>query len=103
MNIAEWLDQKEARGVDVSHIPLPEHLEYGEAPDETIFFKEIRNCSVLCPGDHPFSTVERFGRWYYSRGREKDNGPHTSKPQWWLFTRDRSLAVKTARAHIEEG
>jgi len=102
MKISKWLDQKEAEGVDVSHITLPEDLEFSEAPDETIFFKEIRNCSILCPGDHPFSTVERFGRWYYSRGRDKDNGPHTKKPQWRFFTKDKNLAVKTARAHIEK-
>lgn len=103
MNISNWLDEKEAEGVDVSHIKLPEYLENSEAPDETIFFKEIRACSILCTGEHPFSTVERFGRWYYSRGREKDNGPHTSRPQWWIFTKDKDLAIKTARSHIEKG
>lgn len=103
MRISRWLDEKESQGIDVSHIELPEDLENSEAPDETIFFKEIRNCSILCAGDHPFSTVERFGRWFCSRGREKDTGPHTAKPQWRLFTRDRQLAVKTAQAHIEAG
>jgi hypothetical protein len=102
MNISRWLDKKEAQGVDVSHIGLPEDLEYGEAPDETIYFREIRACSILCTGEHPFATVERFGHWFSSRGRDKENGPHTSKPQWRLFTRDKDLAVRTARAHIEE-
>jgi len=102
MNISQWLDEKEAEGVDVSHIALPDHMESSEAPDETIFFKEIRACSILCTGDHPFSTVERFGHWYYARGREKDNGPHTAKPQWWLFTKDKQIALKTARSHIGE-
>ena len=49
----------------------------------------------------PFATVERYGNWYYSRGREKDKGPHTAKPQWGLFTRDRDLALREARSRIE--
>lgn len=102
MNISEWLDRKEALGVDVSHIDLPADLANEEAPDETIYFKEIRSCGVLCPGDHPFATVERFGHWYYGRGREKEAGPHTTKPQWRLFTKDKDLAIKTAQSHIGE-
>ncbi len=101
MTISEWLDQKEALGVDVSHIVLPEDLASDEEPDETIYFKEIRPCSVLCTGTHPFATVERYGHWYLSRGREKEAGPHTSRPQWWLFTKDKNLALKTSREHIE--
>jgi hypothetical protein len=101
MNISEWLDKKEAQGIDVSHIVLPEDLAKEEEPDETIFFKEIRPCSILCPGNHPFATVERFGDWYYCRGREKEAGPHTVKPQWWMFTKDKELAIKTAKSHIQ--
>jgi len=101
MNISEWLDLKEALGLDVSHIVLPPELANEDEPDETIYFKEIRTCSVLCSGNHPFATVERFGHWFYSRGREKEPGPHTTKPQWWLFTKDKDLAVKTARLRIE--
>lgn len=101
MTISEWLDKKEAQGVDVSHISLPEDLASDEEPDETIYFKEIRSCGVLCTGTHPFATVERFGHWYQSRGREKEAGLHTSKPQWWLFTKDKNLALETARGHIE--
>lgn len=71
MNISQWLDRKESQGFDVSHAVLPTELEREEEPDETIFFKEIRPCSILCTGDHPFATVERFGRWYRSRGRER--------------------------------
>lgn len=102
MTISEWLDKQVARGIDVSYIKLPQDLISDEEPDETIFFKEIRTCGVLCTGDHPFATVERYGRWYYCRGREKEAGPHTSKPQWWLFTKDQDLAIKTAKAHIEK-
>jgi len=101
MNISEWLDQKEAQGVDVSRMVLPPDMANEEEPDETLYFKEIRICSVLCPGNHPFATVERFGHWYYSRGREKEAGQHTNKPPWWLLTKDKDLALKTARLHIE--
>jgi hypothetical protein len=101
MNISKWLDEKEAEGIDVSQIELPDDLVNDEAPEETIFFKEIRPCSILCTGSHPFATVERFGHWYYGRGRDKETGPHTTKQQWRMFTRDKDLAVKTAKSHIE--
>lgn len=101
MRISKWLDKKDAEGIDVSHIELPEELSNEEAPAETIFFKEIRPCSILCTGSHPFATIERFGDWFYCRGRDKESGPHTTRPQWWLFTKDSDLAFKTAKAHIE--
>ncbi len=101
MTISEWLDEKKAEGIDVSHIVVPDDLTNEEDPEETIFFKQIRTCSVLCTGQHPFATVERFGDWYYCRGREKETGPHTTQPQWWMYTKDRKLAVKTAKSHIE--
>ena len=101
MSISTWLDIKEAEGIDVSHIVLPDNLAKDEAPDETIFFKEIRPCTILCSGSHPFATVERFGHWYYCRGRDKEKGPHTTQPPWWMFTKDMHLAIKTAKAHIE--
>jgi hypothetical protein len=101
MSISKWLDRKEAEGIDVSHIELPENMLSDEAPAETIFFKEIRPCSILCPGSHPFATVERYGHWFYCRGRDRETCPHTTKPQWWMFTRDIELAFKTAKARIE--
>lgn len=101
MNISEWLDKKDSEGLDVSHIELPDDLAYDEVPDETIYFKQIRPCGILCPGNHPFSTVERFGHWYYCRGQDKEAGIHSSEMRWRLFTKDRELAVKTARSHIE--
>ena len=103
MNISKWLDKKEAEGIDVSQIILPDDLAIEEAPDETIYFKEINTCGILCAGSHPFSTIERFGHWYYCRGREKEAGRHTTKTQWWLFTKDIALATKTAKSHIEKG
>ena len=101
MSISGWLDEKEALGFDVSQIVLPDDLAYDEAPEETIFFEEVHPCGILCTENHPFSTVERFGRWYYSRGQDKKAGIHSSGMEWSLFTRDRDLAVKTAKSHIE--
>ena len=101
MNISDWLDEKEAKGFDASQIVLPNDLSYDEAPDEFIFFKEINPCGILCTGNHPFSTVERLEYWYYCRGQDKEAGIHSSKMKWRLFTRDRDLAVKTAKSHIK--
>ena len=44
MKISDWLDDKEAEGLEVSQIVLPDDLSYEEAPDETIFFEEINPC-----------------------------------------------------------
>jgi hypothetical protein len=101
MNISDWLDEKEAKNLDVSQIVLPEDLSYDDAPDEIIFFKEINPCGILCTDNHPFSTVGRFGHWYYCRGRNKEAGIHSSGKEWSFFTKDRELAIKTAKSHIE--
>jgi hypothetical protein len=101
MNISDWLDEKETEGFDVSQIVLPDGLSYDEAPDETPFYEEINTCGIFCTKDHPFSTVERFGHWYYCRGRDKETGIHPSGIEWRFFTRNIDLAVKTAKLHIE--
>lgn len=101
MKIADWLDKKEAEGVDVSQIVLPKNLSYDEDPDETLYFKTINPCGLLCVENHPFSTVERFGHWYYCRGQDKNAGIHSSAMKWRLFTKDKEIALQTARAHIE--
>jgi len=103
MHISDWLDEKEEEGLDVAHIVLPDDLSYDEAPDETIYYEEINTCGIFCADDHPFSTIERFGHWYYCRGRDKGAGIHASGMKWGLFTRDIDLAVKTAKSHIESG
>ena len=100
MKISDWLDEKDAENLDVSQIVLPEGLSYDDVPDETIFFKEINPYGILCTGNHPFSTVERFGNWYYSRGRNKGAGIHSSGMEWRFFTKDRDLAIKTAESHL---
>ena len=94
MKISDWLDEKEAENVDVSQIVLPKDMSFDEAPDETIYFKEIKPCGVLCTENHPFSTVERFGHWYYCRGQDKKAGIHSSQMKWRLFTRDKELLSK---------
>jgi hypothetical protein len=101
MKISDWLDEKEAENVDVSQIALPTDMSYDEVPAETIYFKEIKPCGLLCTENHPFSTVERFGHWYYSRGQDKKAGIHSSKMMWRLFTKDKDVALQTAKAHIE--
>jgi len=101
MKISDWLDEKEAESVDVSQIALPADMSFDEVPDETIFFEEIKPCGMLCKENHPFSTVERFGHWYYCRGQDKKAGIHSSKMKWRMFTKDKNLALQMAKAHIE--
>lgn len=101
MKISDWLDEQAAEHGDVSQITLPVDLAYEEAPDETIYFKEVNPCGLLCTESHPFSTVERFGHWYYARGQDRKAGIHSTELKWRLFTRDKALALQTAKAHIE--
>ena len=101
MKISEWLDKQETQGVDVSHIVLPKDLSYDEDPDQTLYFKEIRPCTILCTQNHPFATVERFGHWYFSRGQDKQAGIHATGMNLSLFTKDKDLAVRTAKSQIE--
>ena len=101
MTISEWLDEQEARGIDVSGVSLPEDLAYYAVPDETIFFGEYRPCSFLCPENHPFATVERFERWYQARGQDRKAGIHSADMVWHLFTRNRDLAMEAAKSHME--
>ena len=101
MKISEWSDKKEAEGIDVSQIELPDDLFRDEDPDETVFFKAFNPCSILCTGNHPFSTVERFGHWYYCRGQDKKAGIHSTGMEWRFFTKNKDLALKAAKSHIE--
>ncbi|BBO91480.1 hypothetical protein [Desulfosarcina ovata] len=101
MRISEWLNQKEKEGVDVSQIELPKDLAYDRDPDETVFFEEHNPCGVLCNKNHPFSKIERFGRWYVCKGQNKKAGIHSSEGKWRLITRDKEEALQMAKAHME--
>jgi hypothetical protein len=101
MTISEWLDKKEAEGSDVSRLTLPDDLSYYDDLDETVFFEEIKPCGLLCTGNHPFSTVERYGHWYVCRGQDKRAGIHATGMEWTFTTKDRDLAISTAKSHIE--
>lgn len=41
MKISDWLDEKEAEGVDVSQVVLPRDIAFDEGPSETIFLKKL--------------------------------------------------------------
>lgn len=101
MKISEWLDQQETAKRDLTQIQLPRNMAYDQDPDETIYFKEIKPCGLLCTENHPFATVERFGHWYLSRGQDKKAGIHSSAMKWQLFTRDKNRALQTATSRIE--
>lgn len=101
MKISDWLDQKEAEGMDVSEITLPANMSYDQDPDETIYYREMKPCGLFCTENHPFATVERFGHWYLSRGQDKKAGIHSAEMKWRLFTRDRDLALQMAKTRIE--
>jgi hypothetical protein len=101
MKIPDWLDEREAEGVDVSRIELPDDLLYDAEPNEVVFFEVYRPCSMLCSKNHPFATVERFKHWYYCRGQDKKAGIHAKGMEWWFITKDKDLAIRTARSHME--
>ena len=101
MKVADWLDEKVRENVDVSQIVLPGNMAYDDDPDETIYFKEINPCGLFCTENHPFSTVERFRHWYLSRGQDKKAGIHSAEMPWRLFTKDKNVALQTAKERIE--
>lgn len=100
MKISDWLDEKVEANIDVSHITLPRNMAYDEDPEETLFFKELKPCGLFCTENHPFSTVERYGHWYLSRGQDKKAGIHSSTKNWRMFTKDKAIALQTAQARI---
>ena len=101
MKLSDWLDEKEADNRDPSQIELPKEMYFDQDPDETVFFQEYKPCGLLCAESHPFSKVERFGHWYYCSGQDKRAGIHSSEMKWRLTTRDKELALQTAKSHIE--
>ena len=101
MKVSDWLDEKEEENVDISQIELPKDISFDAVADETLYFKEDNPCGLLCTENHPFSKVERFGHWFLSKGQDKKAGIHSSEMKWRLFTKDKALALKTAKEHIE--
>lgn len=101
MKLSDWLDEKVAEKVDVSQIELPADVSYDDAPDETVYYEEFNPCGMLCTKNHPYAKVERFGRWYCCKGQDKQAGIHSSEMKWRLITRDKDLALRTAKKHIE--
>ena len=101
MKISTWLNKKIAENIAVSQIELPADVSYDNDPDEIVFFEENNPCGFFCSENHPFSKVERFGHWYYSRGQDKKAGIHSSKMKWHLLTKDKEIALLTAKAHIK--
>jgi hypothetical protein len=95
------LDEKEAEEVDVPSITLPKDIAYDATPDEVVYYQEKNPCGILCSDNHPYAKVERFGHWYFCRGQDKEAGIHSTKMKWHLFTKDKDLALQTARARIE--
>lgn len=101
MKLSTWLDNKIKEKIDVSQITLPADISYDNDPDKILFYEEYKPCGYFCAENHPFSTVERFGHWYFSRGQDKKAGIHSSEMKWHLFTKDKDLALGTAKAHME--
>ena len=101
MNVSDWLDEQEAKNIDVTNIELPKDISYDAVADETIFFEEDNPCGVLCTENHPFSKVERFGRWFYCSGQDKKAGLHSSQMKWRMFTKDKDRALRAAKEHME--
>ena len=101
MKISDWLDEKVKEGVDVSQIELPRDMSYDNVPDESVFFEEFKPCGLLCTENHPYSKVERFGRWYRCKGQDKKAGIHSSEMKWRLFTTDKDVALQAAKSHLE--
>ncbi|HCY83530.1 MAG TPA: hypothetical protein DHV36_00170 [Desulfobacteraceae bacterium] len=101
MKISEWLDDQQANGKDTAHIELPRGMLHDDDPDEMVFFEEYKPCGYFCAENHPFSSVVRFGHWFYCKGQKKAAGIHSEKMTWHLFTKDRDTALKTARENME--
>ncbi len=76
-------------------------LAFEDELDGTIIFEEINPCGIFCRQNHPFATVERYGDWYVSRGRDREAGLHSPAGKWQMITRNQALALRTAKGRIE--
>ena len=102
MTISDWLDQQEEEQGDVSEIEIPLGMLIDEEPDKTEFYQTYNPCGFFCAKNHPYAKVERYGHWYVCQGQDRKAGIHSDKMKWRLVTRDRDLALRTARERMEE-
>ena len=49
-------------------------MSYDEDPDETIYFKEINPCGILCEGKHPVLPLTVLATGFMAEGRIKMPG-----------------------------
>jgi hypothetical protein len=101
MGISDWLDEQVADGVDVSQIEIPSEVAFDDTADETVFYEEFNPCGMLCTQNHPYAKIERFGRWYCCKGQDRKAGVHSDQMKWRFHTRDKDLALQTARRRLE--
>ena len=101
MTISDWLDEQEALHGDVSQLEIPRGMLIDEEPDETPFYEEYNPCTFFCTKNHPFAKVERYGHWYVCKGQDRKAGIHSDAMKWRLNTRDRDLALKTAKERMQ--
>jgi len=100
MKISEWLDKKEAKALMYlkSHCPIASLMN--DEPDDTIFFKDMNHDGSFLP---PIIRFYCRALWalVLLPGRDSVTGNHSPGIEWRLFTKDKDLALKTAKSHIE--
>ena len=55
-------------------------MSYDEDPDETIYFKENKQCGILCEVNIPFLLLNGLANGFIAEGRIKK--PVFSLPEW---------------------
>ena len=101
MNISDWLDRKVAEGIDVqprSHCLTICRMTL--SPTRSYFF---RFCSpaVSSAQKSPLFHGRALRALVSCRGQDKKAGVHATGMEWTFFTKDKDLAVKTAKSRIE--
>ena len=101
MNISEWLDKKEAEGIDLSQIELPDDLLYDASPDEVVFFSGGATLQHPLLEKSPFFYRRALRALVLLQGPGQEAGIHATGMEWRFFTKNKDLALKTAKSHIE--
>jgi hypothetical protein len=99
MKISDWLDEKEAEKLDVSQIALPDDLSYDKVPDETIFLRRLIFAGFSVQAIIPFLRSSALDTGIIVEVETRR--PAFTRQEWRFFTKDRDLAIKTAKSHIE--